>query len=385
MPRGTESSAPLTDDTTSTVREATPHDDPALVALAAMCPMDGDISLCVDREPSFFTLSRLEGDPWRVGVVDDPDGNPIACMGVARRHLYLGGEPTYVAYIGDLKVHPEHRRKRVAINLVRWAHQVAEEMVGADGVKISTVLKGNESVERGLETLAAEGTSMRPVGTIRSLSVPLVTKRRIRPREIVVDRAVSADIPEMIRLWQRIAPKRDGAPVLDEAEFRTLLDASPGLSISDYLLARRRGGDDAIIGFVGLWDQHSMKQMRVIEYASMMRPLRTVFNLLSPLTRVTELPAPGRELRYRNAVHLCIEPGDVSTLRALLLAGGNWLKSEGYSIFTVGVDADDPLVKAFSGMLAQPTDVTAIIDRVRTGAPVRTDVHRPLHFEISTV
>jgi len=33
--------------------------------MAAMCPMDGDISLCVDRKPSFFVLSELEGDPWR--------------------------------------------------------------------------------------------------------------------------------------------------------------------------------------------------------------------------------------------------------------------------------------------------------------------------------
>ena len=373
-----------TDDTDLRVREARPEDDQALVALAAMCPMYGDISLCVDREPSFFALSELEGDPWRVGVVDGPDGTPVACMGVARRHLYLGGEPTYVAYIGDLKVHPDYRRNRLAIQLVGWAHEVAEEMVGADGVKISTVLKGNESVEKGLETLAAQGTSMRPVGTIRALSIPLAAKRRIKPRETIIDHAVTADIPEMIRLWQRLAPQRDGTQVLDEAEFRHLLDTSPGLRISDYLLARRRGGDD-IVGFVGLWDQHSMKQMRVIEYSPMMKPLRAVFNLLSPLTRVAKLPAPGQQLRYRNAVHLCIPPGDVSTLRALLLAGGNWLKAEGYSIFTVGVDANDPLVEAFSGMLAQPTDVTAIIDRVRQGGPVRTSVHRPLHFEISTV
>src|SRR5574337_686354 len=137
-----------TDDTDLTVREARPEDDEALVALAAMCPMDGDISLCVDREPSFFALSELEGDPWRVGVVDGPGGTPIACMGVARRHLYLGGEPTYVAYIGDLKVHPDYRRKRLAIQLVRWAHEVAEEMVGADGVKISTVLKGRSEDTR---------------------------------------------------------------------------------------------------------------------------------------------------------------------------------------------------------------------------------------------
>ena len=55
----------------------TPADNDALVELSVACPMEGDIGLAVDRAPDFFALNRLEGDAWRVGVVDGPDGRPV--------------------------------------------------------------------------------------------------------------------------------------------------------------------------------------------------------------------------------------------------------------------------------------------------------------------
>ncbi|RMI29438.1 GNAT family N-acetyltransferase [Nocardia stercoris] len=366
------------------VREAAAADDPILADLASVCPMDGDISLCVDRYPSFFALSRLEGDPWRVGVVDGPDGTPIACIGVARKHVYLEGEPTYAAYIGDMKVHPDFRRDGIGIGLMRWAHEVATEWVGADGVKILTVLDGNTPVERMFTTLTGSGTPMRRAGSLRSLSVPLLFPRRQRDQRVVVDRAVRADFREMAALWQQIAPRRNGTAVLDHDGFEQWLTVAPGLAPSDYLVARRRR-DDAIVGFMGLWDQHTMKQMRVVKYSAAMRPLVPLFNLFAAVTGVAKLPAPGRELRYRNAVHLCVHPGDTATLRALLVAGSNWLRAEGYSIFTVGLDRNDPLLAAFSGLLAQPADVNVTIDRVGPGERVALSADRPLHFEISNV
>jgi len=42
------------------VRDADASDNAALVRLAAACPMRGDLTLCMDREPDFFALARLE-------------------------------------------------------------------------------------------------------------------------------------------------------------------------------------------------------------------------------------------------------------------------------------------------------------------------------------
>lgn len=77
------------------VREAHPDDNPALLALAEACPMQGDIGLCVSRRPDFFALNRLEGERWQVGVVDGPDGIPVGCVAVARRHVFLTAAPCW--------------------------------------------------------------------------------------------------------------------------------------------------------------------------------------------------------------------------------------------------------------------------------------------------
>ena len=53
---------------TVVVRDARDADNEALVALAAACPMAGDITMCVDRAPNFFALSKLEGSQCKVGV-----------------------------------------------------------------------------------------------------------------------------------------------------------------------------------------------------------------------------------------------------------------------------------------------------------------------------
>ncbi len=76
---------------TRLVRLATESDNAALIELAASCPMEGDLSLRIDRAPDFFALNRLEGDRWKVAVVDGPLGDPVACVATAERRVWVHG------------------------------------------------------------------------------------------------------------------------------------------------------------------------------------------------------------------------------------------------------------------------------------------------------
>ena len=67
LPLGATPATPA--ETSILVRDAAPSDNAALVRLATACPMRGDLTMCMDREPDFFALARLEGERWRVGVV----------------------------------------------------------------------------------------------------------------------------------------------------------------------------------------------------------------------------------------------------------------------------------------------------------------------------
>jgi GNAT superfamily N-acetyltransferase len=342
------------------VRDATPADNEALVRLAAQCPMAGDVSLCIDRRPDFFALSRLAGDPWRVGVIDGDDG-PVACVGVARRRVYVDGRPADVAYVGDLKVHPAHRRRGLARALAGWAGATAGDLTGPGGLALGTVLAGNAAAERLLRQLAPDACR---TATVRSYSIQLLWRRRPPRGGLDVRLATLDDEPSMRALWQRLAAARRFAPVCDSFPLRTV----------DYLVAHRQDG--RLAGFLGLWDQHGIKQLRVTGYSPRLAIARTAFNAVAPLTRAPRLPPPGGQLRYRTVVNPCAP--DPATLRALLHHAHDRLRGD-YSFVTIGLDTRDPLTAALRGMLAQPTDV-ALVVRGGPGVP-----DRPVHFEIATV
>jgi ribosomal protein S18 acetylase RimI-like enzyme len=344
-----------------TVRDARPADNEALVALAAQCPMDGDMSLCFDRHPDFFALSRLVGDPWRVGVIDGDEG-PIACIGVARRFVYLDGSPAQLAYLGDLKVHPLYRRRGAGRALVRWAVAAARDMVGEDDLLLATMLAGNtavDSLRRGFTPGVYQWA------TVRSHSVSLLWRRRLPQTRLTVRPAGSADVPDMVGLWRRLAVSRQFAPICERFPVQ-----APDL---DYLLAHHPDGE--LAGFVGLWDQHRIKQMRVTGYSRRLAAARVTFNLAAPLARAPRLPRPGSALSYRTVVNPCAP--NPETLRVLLLHACNRLRGH-YSFITIGLDVRDSLTRALVGMLAQPTDVALL---VLGGTPGGT---APVHCEIAT-
>jgi hypothetical protein len=71
-------------------------------------------------------------------------------------------------------------------------------------------------------------------------------------------------------------------------------------------------------------------------------------------------------------------------LRALVVDAYNNLRGSGYSFFSVGLDVTDPLSKALSGLLAQPTDIWAGVATLDGAGGPSLD-GRPVHHEIALV
>lgn len=366
---------------TLAAREATPADNDALVELSAACPMEGDIGLAVDRAPDFFALNRLEGESWRVGVVDGPDGRPVGCIAVAERDVHLNGEPRPAMYISDLKVHPDHRGGGAADSLVIWARDACIAAHGPDVLAFVTVLAGNRSMLRRMK--GPRGLPvMERVATFRSHSIPILWRRR-PPRDgsVVVARAQRGDLDEMADLWARLASARQFSPVLDAASLGAWIDGAPGLDLADYRVARRPGG--ALAGFLGVWDQSGFKRLRVTGYSRRLAAVRVAFNGMAPLVGGTKLPAPGGALRNVTAVNLCAPPDDRRVLRALVVDAYNDNRGRGFSFLNVGLDVRDPLAAGLRGFLAQPTDVWICV--AMSGTPPPPLDGRPSHHELALV
>ena len=216
--------------------------------------------------------------------------------------------------------------------------------------------------------------------TVVAHAIPLLWRRAPDVAGLRVQPARPADLEEMAAVWARIARGRQFAGELAAEPWREWIRRAPGLTIYDYLVARRPDG--RIAGFVAVWDQRTFKQLRVLAYSARLAAARRALNALAPITG-TRLPAPGGALPSLAAVHLCAD--DPAVLRALVLHAYAAYRGSGYLFLTLALDRRDPLARGLRGLLAQPTVVrayaTSPAGRWR-GAPLD---RRPLHFEAALV
>jgi hypothetical protein len=368
-------------DTSVSVREATDRDNAGLIALTAACPMRGDLTLRIDRGPNFFALHRLEGERTYLGVVDR-DGIIAGCIALSERRSFVNGVETTTGYGGDFKVHPSYRNTLIADELFRYATDKCRGMPSGTPVMI-TVLAGNKAMERRLD--GPRGlVPFRKLATIRTHSISVLWKRRLRlVSGMTLERAKWSDLDDMAALWQRVAPLRQLAPVLDSNTMARMIASSPGLHISSYSLARARDGE--LLGYLAVWDQSQVKQMYVEHYSRRMSVVRRCFNAISPVIGSERMPASGEPLRHRTIYNVCV-PGDrPDVLRALLVTAHNELRGAACSFFNIGLDVSDPLARAVDGLLAQPTDVNAYISAVEDPPQIESLKALPLHYEIALV
>ena len=363
------------------VRDASALDNAALVALATACPMRGDMTMCMDRAPDFFALARLEGERWRVGVVER-DGELAGCVAASVRATYVDGCVMRTGYAGDLKVHPAHRDGTAADALTRFASGALREFGGNALLTLVTVLEGNRAMER-----RAAGPRGLPqlirFATLEVHALPFLWPRAESVRGITVRAARREDLEEMGALWRVVAPNRQLAPALDAERLAAFIDAAPGLAIEDYLVACR--ADGRIAGFLALWDQRLLKQLRVLGYSRRLSFARTALNAIAPVTGTPRLPEPGSVLPSLAALHLCVPDTAPELLRALLLHAHAVHRRTGRLFLTLALDRRDPLRVALRGLFAQPTHVGAYATTPKGRWSGRRLDGRPLHFESALV
>jgi ribosomal protein S18 acetylase RimI-like enzyme len=366
---------------TVVVRDAAATDNAALVALAAACPMRGDMTMCIDRAPDFVALARLEGDRWRVGVAER-HGEIVGCVAASARLVHVDGAVTPTGYVGDLKVHPAHRDGVMADALTRFARDACRDFGGDAMLTLVTVLEGNRAMER-----RADGPRGLPrltrFATLEVHALPFLWPRAESVGGVSVRAARREDLDEMAALWRVVAPARQLAPALDAEQLMAFIDAAPGLSIEDYLVACR--ADGRIAGFLAVWDQHLLKQLRVLGYSRRLSVARTALNAIGRVAGTPRLPDAGNVLPSLAALHLCVPATAPEVLRALLLHAHAVHRRTGRLFLTLGLDRRDPLRAALRGLFAQPTYVgayaTTPAGRWRGD---RLD-GRPLHFESALV
>lgn len=352
------------------VRWATAEDDAALRRLCVRTPMHGAVSYCLEREPEFFALTRLQGDAGgRVAVIRD--GAEIAAMAMmARCRTWIDGLEVPCAYVGDLKVDPQHRRGGLAGRLVRFlAEELRRERI--DRLFFLT-LAGNRAMR--LIDDSPGHLRVSTLGTVRNYLVPFGSAKRLTS-DAGISRAKPDSIPEMIAFWNRTQRVRSFAPVLDDTLLSHWLTR---LNIGDFRLLHRHGELKAICA---VWDASAIKQIRLIRLSRGMRVATAFYNVANRIRGRARFPEAGERLRFLYVTHVCAETAD--DLEALLLDIHNEYREEGYLYLDLALDRGDPLTAALTRF--RPMTVDFELRESRIAEAEAPAVAHPAYFDVSLV
>ncbi len=124
------------------LRPAIASDNERLVKLTNLTPMQGTISICIKREPDFFALLNKRGKPHI--IIAETDGMIAGSVSIVKEEMILLQQPVTFYYLCDLKVHPDHRNKKVATMLTHEMNNYLQ-VQNADWL-LTIVADGNNRV-----------------------------------------------------------------------------------------------------------------------------------------------------------------------------------------------------------------------------------------------
>jgi hypothetical protein len=270
-------------------RIATHADGPALAAMLRDNPMEGRITLALERAPDYFAASKLYGEDTSV-MAETTAGEPAGMYGCALWDCWLNGAPRRCAYLHGLRANAGFRHR------LRWLRQgfasIPRLVPGWNEAAccFTSVASDNLTARRLLEAGLSGLPRYQPQGEMVTLLLPVRQGRH----HGLLRQARIEDIPALLDLHRRYAQRWQFAPCLDERWLRGLTPAH-GLALKDFWLLEENG---ALRFCAALWDQRHCKQTVVQGYRGALAWLRPLYNLWARMARRIPLPAVGKRVEH---------------------------------------------------------------------------------------
>lgn len=293
------------------IREAVEADDGAILNLIRQSPQPGRVVLNFEREPSFHTGARVTCERPDIWVaIDKKNGEYAALANIGRRALYVNGDKKNIRYAHDLRISDSYRGTLVMARMFRSLRALMDPNEWMQTV----ILAENE---KSLSTVGSGRAGLPRYFPCGDIVTYLIFSAPVFPVKhgLTIRRASAADLPAMQALLDEEGPKRQFFPCY---ELKKILDGNSyykDIKIENYWLAWR---GDQLDGMVGVWDQKSFKQTRLIQYPKGLAWFRHVYNVWTSMFGGMHLPATGGVFNYRT-LHTVITRGNNPDVLAALI------------------------------------------------------------------
>ena len=338
------------------IRTADLGDNDKLVELARLTPMQGTISICIQRQPDFFSLLNKKGQPYV--LVAEEENKIVGCVSIVEVKMVLLGKPTTVHYLCDLKVHPQHRGKKVATKLCGAMHDYLIE-IGSDFL-FSTFANGNQKVIPIMNGKSGIKNAQ-PVGRFHILQIvpqknpKLNTEYKIEPYN---------DEEKVIQLHQKFSSRYLLHP---------LISAKSYLNCSHFAALK----NNEPVALISLFDPGDLKQNVLIDLPWYFSIVVKLLRVAKPILNIPYLPHKGDRIRILYVKAFSYLPGHEDAFLSLLNYAKKIAYTNNYSFLSITFHETDQLrkrlqkFKAFPfkahGMICSLKNNNKIIDQIKGG------------------
>jgi len=328
------------------IRFAQPTDNQQLLQLALESPMQGHLTVAIDRAPDYFQLARLQGQNAKVIIAEDGE-RIVGALGYSLREVEIQGRMVSTAYIGGVKIAAHARGGRLAYRLINRAVQ---ELLATDiQLAVITVMAGNHAMHPVLEGRLG----LPPFHRLTTFQIyylfPSVCWAD--SGQYVIRICQAEDLPELYRLFCDYYQQYEFNPGWTLKQFDALLTTEPDFGLENFLVACQNG---KLVGALSFWDQSSFKRTVVQRWS---KPLKILYSIMRPIKNLPPRGTPLPELFLR---HLPFAPGHELAARDLLRTVIRE-KHKRYPLFRLGVQQDHLMISLFRGIPRVKVDLDFLV------------------------
>jgi len=335
------------------IREVTPDDNTQLLLLTSQNAMEGNISLRIDRYPSFFSILEKRGKSMT--YVAEHDHKIIGCFSASENKVYINHKSVSVHYLSDLKVDKTFQGGIAAFRLCK---QMKEYLCSHQAnLLMCTVAQGNHKMSPLLNGRLGL-PKFHNLGAFHVFQF-LPTRKIIKNNKVEIhDMPITA---ELQTAFNSFYASYQLGKIINLNDFQ------------DRLLVARKEGN--VVAAISLFDPSHLKQNVIIHVNPF---LRLILNLSRKLL-MPSLPSVGEAIKTIYINNFYCLPGHDDALVALVHAARHVAFLYHYHFVSLGMHAKDPLIKCFhrflkftfhsEGMIATLRDDDYLIKTVISGIP----------------
>lgn len=324
---------------------AGPQHDAQLRRLLRDTPMPGQISLSLQREPSYFAAARIEGDEHQT-IVAARDNRVICAGAVSYRQRFINGNPLRVGYLSGLRLDASARGQA---SLIRRGFEMFRKLHerGGPPVYLTSIVEDNLPARRLLERGLSGMPTYRFLGRFVTLVIrrqhnsdlfkpTALVRRRLREMHLRLQYGTQESLNQIAGLLSENRAYQF-APAWSAEDLR-----SPGVGPDTQNFRLILNPEGQAIACAALWDQRAMKQAVVHGYSPRLARFLPLINLASAFLGRPRLPAVNAAIAQAFISHLAVPLNQPQLAEILIRLFHGPAHSRAIDYFALGFDERDP-------------------------------------------